>query len=312
LNSVGSLAPHFLYIAAQNNDLDLRSRSLPYIFTGFTFAFLWSSASIAGKFGLASVEALSFFTIRFLIAGVLLITYSHGIKRFRLPVGEEWFNVTVFGAFNTALYLGLFILALKSVAAGITALAIALNPLLISVFTSFWTKRPVRFWEWISIVVGIVGVAIATYPLLHSVHASTEGLVLLAMAMICYSIGSVFYSTISWGLSRLVINGWQVLIGGLLLLPFAGVNYREGNHYDFKFWASLAWLVIPVSIFAVQLWLRLLREDAVRASLWLFLCPVIGLVLSTLVLNEPFTFYTAIGAAVVLLALYLGNIKDRG
>jgi probable blue pigment (indigoidine) exporter len=287
----------------------LKSRPLAYILTGFTFASLWSSASIAGKFGLASVEALSFFTIRFLLAGILLLVYSHGIKRFRLPVGREWLNVIVFGAFNTALYLGLFILALKSVAAGITALAIALNPLLISVFTSIWTKRPVKFWEWISIVVGIVGVSIATYPLLHSVHASTEGLLLLGLAMICYSIGSVFYSTVSWNLSRLVINGWQVLAGGLLLLPFASIYYVGGNNYDTKFWLSLLWLVIPVSIFAVQLWLRLLREDAVRASLWLFLCPVIGLILSTLLLDEPFTIHTAIGAAVVLVALYLGNVK---
>lgn len=289
--------------------MDLKSRPLAYILTGFTFAFLWSSASIAGKFGLASVEALSFFTIRFLLAGILLLVYSHGIKRFRLPVGREWFNVIVFGAFNTALYLGLFILALKSVAAGITALAIALNPLLISVFTSIWTKRPVKFWEWISIVVGIVGVSVATYPLLHSVHASTEGLLLLGLAMICYSIGSVFYSTVSWNLSRLVINGWQVLAGGLLLLPFASIYYKGGNNYDTKFWLSLLWLVVPVSIFAVQLWLRLLREDAVRASLWLFLCPVIGLILSTLLLDEPFTIHTAIGAAVVLVALYLGNVK---
>jgi probable blue pigment (indigoidine) exporter len=289
----------------------LKSRSLTYIFTGFTFAFLWSSASIAGKFGLASVEGLLFFTIRFLIAGVLLLVYSHGIKRCRFPVGGEWFNVVVFGAFNTALYLGLFILALKSVAAGITALAIALNPLLISVFTSFWAKRPVKFWEWVSIIVGIIGVSIATYPLLHSVHASTEGLILLGVAMICYSIGSVFYSTVSWKLSRLVINGWQVFAGGLLLLPFAAMHYQGGNHYEIKFWLSLLWLVIPVSIFAVQLWLRLLREDAVRASLWLFLCPVIGLALSTLILNEPFTFHTAIGAAVVLLALYIGNVENR-
>jgi probable blue pigment (indigoidine) exporter len=95
----------------------------------------------------------------------------------------------------------------------------------------------------------------------------------------------------------------------LLLLPFASIYYVGGNSYDTKFWLSLLWLVVPVSIFAVQLWLRLLREDAVRASLWLFLCPVIGLILSTLLLDEPFTIHTAIGAAVVLVALYLGNVK---
>ena len=286
----------------------MKSASLTYILTGFVFAFLWSSASIAGKFGLASAEALSLFTARFLIAGTLLVTYGHGIKRYRLPIGQEWFNVAVFGVFSTALYLGLFILALKSVAAGITALAIALNPLLISMFTSVWMKRRIKMLEWTSIFVGIAGVGIATYPLLDSVHVSTVGLLLLGLAMICCSIGSVFYSSVSWALPSIVINGWQALVGGILLLPFALLVDHSGNQYDVKFWLSLLWLVIPVSIGAVQLWLWLLRDDAVRASLWLFLCPVIGLVLSKLLLGEPFTMYTAVGAVVVLAALYIGNV----
>ncbi len=289
--------------------LFLKRTSVIYFLTGLTFAILWSSASIAGKFGLQSVEALTFFCIRFLVAGLLLLGYVHGIKRHRFPVGKEWFNVSVFGTFNTALYLGLFILALESVAAGITSLAIALNPLLISVLTSVWMKRKVMVQEWISIFLGIAGVAIATYPLLHSAHVSVHGLILIGLSMVVYSIGSVFYSSVIWSLSRIAINGWQVLIGGIVLLPFAAFSHQGGNNYDTNFWFSLLWLVVPVSIFAVQLWLRLLREDAVRASLWLFLCPIFGLAFSTFLLDEPFTVHTAIGATVVLLALYLGQHK---
>lgn len=280
-----------------------------YLFTGVAFAILWASASIAGKFGLLSVEPLTFFCIRFLVAGFLLLGYVHGFEKHRLPVGKEWLNVSVFGTFNTALYLGLFIMALESVAAGITALAIALNPLLISVLTSIWMRRRVKPREWLSIALGIAGVAIATFPLLHSVHVSFNGLVLLGLSMVVYSIGSVYYSSVNWALSRKTINGWQVLIGGLLLLPFAVVSHQGRNQFDLNFWLSLLWLVIPVSIFAVQLWLRLLREDAVRASLWLFLCPIFGLGFSTVLLDEPFTIYTALGATVVLLALSLGQRK---
>jgi drug/metabolite transporter (DMT)-like permease len=285
----------------------LKYTSFSYALTGLAFAILWSSASIAGKFGLQSVEALVFFCVRFLGAGVLLLGYVHGIAKHRLPVGKEWLHVSVFGTFNTALYLGLFILALKSVAAGITALAIALNPLLISVLTSVWMKRNVKPREWISILLGITGVTIATLPLLHSVHVSINGLILLGFSMVVYSIGSVYYSSVRWTLPRIAINGWQVLIGGLLLMPFAAIGYQGKNRFDLNFWLSLIWLIVPVSIFAVQLWLRLLREDAVRASLWLFLCPIFGLGFSTLLLDEPFTVHTGIGATVVLLALYLGQ-----
>jgi drug/metabolite transporter (DMT)-like permease len=105
----------------------------------------------------------------------------------------------------------------------------------------------------------------------------------------------------------MVINGWQVLIGGLILLPFTLIFYKRENKLDLNFGLSLFWLIIPVSILSVQLWLRLLKTDAVKASLWLFLCPVFGISFSTWLLDEPFTWYTVVGALLVLGALWIGQ-----
>lgn len=269
---------------------------------------LWASASVAGKFGLVYSQPLTLFTVRFLIAGCLLLLVS-GIKRDRLlPLGNEWGQLLVFGAFNTALYLGIFIIALQFVAAGITALAIALNPLLISVLTSFWMRRPIAPREWLSIAVGMAGVVIASVPLLKNGYATVPGLALLTLSMLTYSIGAVYYAAVKWQLSRVTINGWQVLFGGVLLLPFTLIfEGTTGSEYDQGFWLSIAWLIVPVSIAAVQLWLYLVKEDTVRASLWLFLCPIFGLLLSTWLLDEPFTLYTAAGALLVIVSLYLGQ-----
>jgi drug/metabolite transporter (DMT)-like permease len=94
-----------------------------------------------------------------------------------------------------------------------------------------------------------------------------------------------------------------------MLLPFALFFESGNNSFDLKFLLSLTWLVIPVSIGAVQLWLRLLKDDAVRASIWLFLCPVFGLLFATILLDEPFTILTALGAVLVIVALYIGQMK---
>jgi probable blue pigment (indigoidine) exporter len=183
--------------------------------------------------------------------------------------------------------------------------------LLISVISSLWMKRATSVVEWISIAVGVAGVAIATYPLLLTGHATTSGMILLGLSMLAYSIGAVYYSSVKWTLPRSVINGWQVFIGGLLLLPFT-LFFEGGNtHFDSRFWLSVAWLVIPVSIAAVQLWLYLLKEDAVKASLWLFLCPIFGLLYSTWLLDEPFTWYTVAGTGLVLLSLYVGQSRNK-
>jgi probable blue pigment (indigoidine) exporter len=281
--------------------------SFRYILTGLIFAILWASASSAGKIGLQSAEGLVLFVVRFLIAGILLLSYSLIVQQDRLPEKREWVPLTIFGAFNTAIYLGVFIVSLEEVTAGITSISLALNPLLISAMSALWLGRAVKRIEWISIFIGITGVVIASYPLLHNSYATLRGLVLLGFCMVAYSFGSVYYSTVPWKLSRTAINGWQVLIGGILLIPAAAFFHSKPNNFNLKFWLSIAWLVVPVSIGAVQLWLYLLKWDTVKASLWLFLCPIFGLMYAAVLLAEPITLYTIIGTMLVLIALFLGQ-----
>lgn len=284
-----------------------RNTDMKHILTGLAFSALWASASIAGKFGLRSAEPLVLFTTRFLLAGFILLAIAKFFRKERMPHGAEWRHLLIFGLFNTALYLGIFITALQFITAGLTALAIALNPILISLMSSFITKRKTLYHEWISIVLGMGGVALASYPLLAGREISLVGLGLLLLSMLTYSYGSVYYSSVTWTLPRMVINGWQVLFGGLILLPFAIVFYTGNNTLDFNFGFSLFWLVVPVSILSVQLWLRLLKADAVKASLWLFLCPVFGITFSTILLNERFTVYTLLGGLLVMGALWIGQ-----
>lgn len=285
----------------------MNNSAFRFIFIGILFSVLWASAAAAGKIGLLSAEGLVLFTVRFIVAGVLLLAYATIVQRDRFPEKNEWLSLTVFGAFNTTFYLGIFIIALEDVTAGITSIAVALNPLLISAMTALWLKRPVSKIEWTSILIGIAGVTIASYPLLKDSYATVTGLVLLGISMVAYSFGSVYYGTITWKLSRTAINGWQVLIGGILLIPFVFIFHAKPNHFDLRFWLSIGWLVIPVSIGAVQCWLYLLKSDAVKASLWLFLCPIFGLMFAAILLAELITLFTIIGTILVLLALLLGQ-----
>ena len=280
------------------------------ILTGLLFSAFWASASTAGKFGLFSVEPLVLFNIRFIGAGVILLAFTYTVQGSRMPAGKEWKQLSLFGSYNTTLYLGLFVIALQYVTPGITTLAIALNPLFISVMSAVWMKRKVRAVEWLSIALGITGVIIAAYPLLQTSHATPTGMILLALSMIAYSLGAVYYASINWQLSRTAINAWQVFVGGLLLLPFTFFMHESENHFDLRFWLSLGWLIFPVSILAVQLWLRLLKTDAVKASMWLYLCPIFGFIYAAGLLKEPITGYTLGGTAFVLAALYLGQKKS--
>src|SRR4051812_23815378 len=107
-----------------------------FIIIGLLFSMLWASASVAGKIGMQSVEPLLLFDVRFMFAGILMLLYAHLFTRNKLPKSSDWKQLTFFGLLNTTLYLGLYIIALKQVSAGIGSLAVATNPLMISILTA--------------------------------------------------------------------------------------------------------------------------------------------------------------------------------
>ena len=285
------------------------------VIPGLLFAALWASASVATKFGVQSVHPLILANIRFFIAGTGMLLFVYGVQRNESdhltnnwPTRNEFRQLTIFALLNTTIYLGAFVLALKQVSAGIGSLSTATNPLFIALLSALWLRRMPRRNELGGLLLGIVGVGVATYPLLQNSYATISGLLILLAGMVSVSAATVYYSSITWRLPSLVINGWQVLIGGLLLLPFTLLFADfSASHYDGRFWASVFWLILPVSVAALQLWFYLVRQDAVRASLWLFLCPIFGFVYSYLLMDEPITSYTFAGTGLVIGGLWLGR-----
>jgi probable blue pigment (indigoidine) exporter len=279
-----------------------------YTIIGICFALLWSSASVATKLGLQWGEPFIISNIRFFIAGLLMLFWAHLVQKKPLPTVSDWKPLFIYGVLNVALYLGLFVLAIQRISAGIGTLSLALNPLFISILSAFWLKSKISRNVIYGLVFGLLGIMTVAYPLLQNAHATPSGLALLFCSMLTYSVGTVYFSSRTWNLSLLVINGWQVLFGGIALLPFTLLfSNFSNNQWNIHLWSSILWLAIPVSIGAVQLWLHLLKIDTVRAALWLFVCPIIGFAYAAIILHEPLNIYTFVGTILVLLGLYLGK-----
>lgn len=280
------------------------------IFAGLLFAMLWASASVVTKIGLQSAQPLVIANTRFFLGGILMLFFAHLVRRYRLPYTHEWIPLLIYGLLNVTIYLGAFVFAIKEVSAGIGSLSLATNPLTISILSAIWLRRPIKQNEWMGLLLGLLGIGIAVYPLLLQSYASVRGIVILLFSMLSYCVGTVYYSSKRWQLPTLAINGWQILLGGICLLPFTFLlTDFSSNHYDTRFWVTVAWLVLPVSVAAVQLWLYLLKIDPVKAALWLYVCPVFGFLYAKIFLNEPLTLYTLIGTIFVIGGLYLGQRK---
>lgn len=287
------------------------NKNLGWLLAGISFAILWASASTATKIGLAVAQPLIIAEMRFALAAFIMLFIAHLLLKQRLPVGREWRQLMIYGLLNVTIYLGLYVVAMQNITAGIGALAVAANPVFISFISVFFLKKKLHYSIVLSLIICTVGVVCASWPLLGAATVSVQGLIVLFLSMLSYSVGAVYFSSKQWnGLSLLTINGWQTLLGGLFLLPLALFFYKGSvNHLSSKFWLSVIWLAVPVSIFAVQLWLWLLQLNAVRAGLWLFLCPLFGFIIAAWFLKDPISIYTIVGVLLVIIGLLLSKMN---
>jgi probable blue pigment (indigoidine) exporter len=284
-----------------------RSKAYLLFAAGLLFAILWPSAATATKIGLQFAQPFVICIARFFTAGFFMLAITHGIFRNRLPQKQEWKQLAIYGLLNITIYLGLYVLAMEQASAGLGSLAVATNPVFISLITTFLFGHTISFVTVLSLILCSGGVLLAAYPLLLNSTATPLGIILLMICMVVYSAGTIYFSKKKWNdLHILTINGWQTLLGGIFLLPLALATYKPAlNNYNISFAASVLWLAIPVSFIAVQLWLYLLKDNVVKASFWLFLCPVSGFIAANVMMKEEIGAYTVSGMALVMGGLYL-------
>jgi drug/metabolite transporter (DMT)-like permease len=196
----------------------LRSKKVKTIL-GLFFTLLWSSAAIATKFGLYSTTPLVLAATRFLIAGGLLFLYVYLFnKKYPWPQSQEWQSLIILGLLNTTIYLGATFWALNYVSAGLFNLFVTTNPFVVAFLSYIWLKRKVSLQEWVGIIVASIGLLIATWPSITSSEASVNGLIILGLGMVSMAVGSVYFKKINLNLPSIVINTWQVSIGGVVLV----------------------------------------------------------------------------------------------
>lgn len=287
----------------------MKAQNLSWIAAGLLFSIFWASASTATKIGLGVVEPLVLAVIRFGIAACIMLIYAHAIRAYRFPKINEWRGIAIYGILNISIYLGCYVIAMQEVTASIGALATATNPIFISLMSVFFLSKKLTWKIGLSLLICIIGVVCAAWPNLGEASVTVRGLLLLMFSMVSYSVGAIWIAGRKWeGLSLITINGWQTLIGGIVLLPFAlFFLHPETDHLDIHFWGAVFWLAIPVSIFASQLWLWLLKINAVKAGFWLFLCPLFGALIAAMFLHESISVYTLIGIVLVICGLLIAR-----
>jgi probable blue pigment (indigoidine) exporter len=268
--------------------------------------FLMGSSFVVGKMGLAYYSPLILSAYRFLVAGGLLLIMVICFQTVRPKKSFIW-KSAVIGSLQTAGLMACIFISLQYINAGESSILTFTNPLFVLILSSLFFKERHTVRQWFGVFVGIIGISIVisgNMSLNQGTFIGLLGALFWAAATLMYKRWQDLHTN-AW-----LLTGIQMLFGGLILLILALLTGDTSQIWNRQSLSILLWLAIPGSILQFGLWYVLLaRMNPARASSFLFLAPVFGVLTGAWWLNEPLHPIVLLGGTCVFISIYLSSKK---
>ncbi|QDQ88366.1 EamA family transporter [Alcaligenaceae bacterium SJ-26] len=259
---------------------------------------IWGSTYIVTTQGLPPDRPFTAALIRVLPAGILLLIFTRCV-----PDRRQWWRLLVLGALNIGVFQALLFVAAYRLPGGLAAVLSAIQPLLVMLLA--WAvdgRVPARVTLW-SAVAGVAGMAI----LLLSPQTVFEpvGIAAALLGAACMAAG--VWLTRRWQMNMpvLALTGWQLLIGGVMLLPVALWVDPPLPVLTLSQWAAYAYLCLAGALLAYTLWFRgVARLPTVAVASLGLLSPLTAVVLGWVLLAQSITGTALAGLVVVLVSVF--------
>lgn len=263
----------------------------------------WGSTYVVTR-AVLPAEPLWGAVIRALPAGVLLLLLSR-----RVPRGAYWWRSAVLGVLNTGGFFALVYAVAQRLPSGIAATVMAASPLVMMAAARIVLAQRPRAVALAGGVAGIAGVALMLFG--GDGTIDPVGVLLAVVALVASSTG--FALATRWGGVDLVAStSWQLLAGGLLMLPFALVVEGAPPALDAAALLGFAYVTVIATALAYVAWFAGLRHlPAGTVGLVGLLNPVTGVVLGAIVAGEVLTLRQLLGLAIVLAGIAAGRVRLR-
>lgn len=253
------------------------------------------------------IEPLTLLSIRFVIAAALLglialITRAPWPRCPRMAL-----HIAVAGFLVHATYLsGVFIAIDLGQAAGVTAILVALQPLLTATLVGPMLGEQVTRWQWLGLFLGLVGVLLVISGRIEGGIITPGTLAASAFALIGITLGTLYQKRFCPQTDLRTGGTIQFAASALVLIPAALLLETQTIIWTGELVFALAWLVLVLSVGAIGLLYTLLRRgDASRVASLFYLAPPFTVLLAWWFFGEKLGPSALLGLGVVVLGVAL-------
>ncbi len=276
------------------------------------FVVLWSSGFIASKAGLPFAEPMTYLTLRMalvvLVLGALVL-----IQRPAWPSTSCILHNVVAGLCVHGLYLGgVFIAIYHGLPAGLSALIVALQPILTSTLANRWLGERVKPHQWVGLALGLVGVWLVVHERTGGGDVALIGWITVFVALLGITFGTLyqkrFAGGVDWRIGLLV----QYAAAGVLFVFGALLFETRVVQWTPQFIFALGWSAFVLSLGAIWLFYFMIRRTAaMRVTSLFYLTPPVTALMAWLLFDERLAPLALVGMAICVTGVFLVNWNGR-
>ncbi len=255
----------------------------------------WGLGFTLAKIGLEQFPTLLIMSIRFGIAGLVLVWFT------KPPWGHmrEIFMVALIG--STIKY-GLTYNGLRGIDASTGAILVQLEGPILALMGVFLLKEKLGITRSLGMGLAVIGVIIiAGEPRLDG---QLDSVLLLIVGSAVWAIAQIMVSRLK-GISGITILAWvaimatpQMLIASLIIEDGQWLAITTASYID---WSIILYLALIMTVLGYSVWYHLLSSvDVSKVSPFLMLLPITSIIAGMILLDEKFTSSMAIGGLMIM------------
>ena len=258
----------------------------------------WGLGFTLAKIGMEQFSALLIMSIRFGIAGLVLVWFT------KPPWGHmrEIFLVALIGS---TIQYGLTYNGLKGIDASTAAILVQLEGPILALMGTILLKEKLGFTRALGMGLAFAGVfIIAGEPRLEG---HIDSVILLVAGSAVWAIAQIMISRLK-GLSGITILAWVAIMATpqMLLASFIIENGQwqaitTASLFD---WSIIFYLAFIMTVLGYSVWYHLLSKvDVSKVSPFLMLLPITSIIAGMILLDEQFTKAMAIGGVMIMIGV---------